>query len=155
MDLTASSILLPTSKLLAFIYLFFFFLLIIRRTFLGYLCWRDWGLSPGHSRTSRSSGSADGGTALCGFGRTEDRFHTFAFSRPPLLPHMVDCCLFVLHVSLWPLLPPVPDGCVATAHLRANASREDCTTKGPGTPSFSFHKHISLTGFLYGLWCPF
>ncbi len=108
-----------------------------------------WELEPRRGGTRRDAGLSNGGPAVgCSRG-AEDCFLPLAFSRAPILLHLVDCRMPVLHLSLRPLLPPVSDGCIASGMA---CSTELCDTRLWNIPRFlqPYKLDSSLSGFLRG-----
>lgn len=80
--------------------------------------WNELGLYNGWSTNSsygdRNRSPSISSSALSGPGRPADCFQPLAFPGPLLLLHLVDCCLPFLHLPVWPLLPSVSHGGIAS-----------------------------------------
>lgn len=77
----------------------------------------DWGgtnSSADSSFSDRNRTPSVSSSAVSGSGRPANCLQPVAFPGPLLLLCLVDCCLPVLHFSLWPLLPSVSHGGIAS-----------------------------------------
>lgn len=76
----------------------------------------DWGStnSPNPSVSDRNRSPCISSPAVSGSGRPADCLQPLAFPGPILLLCLVDCCVPLLHLPLWPLLPSVSHGGIAS-----------------------------------------
>lgn len=70
---------------------------------------------PNTSFSGRNRSPGVSSPAVDGPGGPADCLQPHAFPGPLLLLYLVDCCLSVLHLPLWPLLPSVSNGGIASA----------------------------------------
>lgn len=77
----------------------------------------DWG---GANSSARNRSPGISSPAVSGSGRPADCLQPLTFPGPILLLCLVDCCLPLLHLPLWPLLPSASHGSIASTAQQAD-----------------------------------